>query len=63
MLVLSRKEDECVIIRIPGRTNPIKVVLVEPKDDRARLAFQADLDITIDREEIDQIKNGATDAT
>lgn len=55
MLVLSRHRDEGITIRTPeGRE--IHVVVADVRGDKARLGIEADPDVTIDRDEIDRIK-------
>lgn len=61
MLVLSRLREEAVIISCGGER--IRVAVVDIRGDKARLGFEADPRITINREEIqDQIdKQGESD--
>ena len=54
MLVLSRNDREWITIRVPGRTRPIRLVLVKGTTGQARLAFDADGDIDINRDEVDR---------
>ena len=58
MLVLSRKSGESVVITTPeGRE--IKVTLIQCSSQygpKARLAFAADPDVVIDREEVHKRK-------
>lgn len=51
MLVLGRQVDQRVVISVPGR-EPIRVMIVDVRHRQARLGFEADDDIVIDREEI-----------
>lgn len=51
MLVLSRKENESVIIKLPdGRE--VVVMLTAIRGDRVRLGFEAPKDIVILRQEV-----------
>lgn len=52
MLVLTRKNDEAIVITVPGRPNPIRVVLHDMIRGRGRVAVEADRDILIFREEL-----------
>lgn len=63
MLVLTRREGEDVLIRVPGLANPIRVRVVAIRGERIRLAFTADKSITIDREEVDEQKRTLEAAT
>ena len=51
MLVLARKLDEVVVIKIPDRKD-IRVMVTDITRKTARLGFEADEDIVILREEI-----------
>ena len=51
MLVLRRKIDESVIIRLGNQF--IKVTLLGVERDRAKLGFTANAEVNIVREEID----------
>lgn len=51
MLVLSRKQNERVVI-----DDKIVVVVVEIRGDKVRLGFEAPRDITIDRQEVHEAK-------
>ena len=54
MLVLSRKNDEAVVIGgSEGFERMIKVTVVEIKNGRVRLGFEADADVPVHR--LDQI--------
>lgn len=54
MLVLSRQEDETVIISVPpsDRWQRIEVKIVDVRGDKVRLGFEADESVTIHREEV-----------
>ena len=51
MLCLSRKVEEKILLFVPGR-EPIAVQVIDIKGDRVRLAFEADRDVVIHREEV-----------
>jgi sRNA-binding carbon storage regulator CsrA len=55
MLRLGRRIGERVIITTPGGER-IVVMVAATSRDRAVLAFDAHPDVTIDREEVDNIK-------
>jgi carbon storage regulator CsrA len=58
MLVLTRRVGETVVITgLPGRTRELKVSVVELRDGRVRLGFEADPDVSIDRSEVWDRKN------
>lgn len=58
MLVLSRAVNESVVIRTPeGRE--IRVYIVRAEKGCARLGFEADREIIIDREEVARRKEAA----
>lgn len=63
MLVLTRMKDEQIVIRIPGRANPIVVTLVQSRVEHARIGVQADKDISVDRLEVDQLKQAGSHET
>jgi carbon storage regulator len=53
MLVLSRKSRESIGVGGPGTLEPsLKVTVLEIKDDRVRLGFEADGGILIHRREV-----------
>ena len=53
MLVLSRKTQESVVVGRPGALEPsLKVTVLEIKNDRVRLGFEADGGILIHRWEV-----------
>ena len=53
MLVLSRKNNEAVVIGgSEGFDRMIKVTVVEIKNGRVRLGFQADADVPVNRLEV-----------
>lgn len=51
MLVLDRKREQEVLIRVPGR-EPIVVKVLNIGEKRIRLGFAADADIEILRKEL-----------
>lgn len=55
MLVLSRHIDESIIILVPDWP-PIRVMLVDLRNDKARIGVDADIRITVDRIEVWQRK-------
>lgn len=54
MLVLSRKPQETVLIRVEGLAEPIRVTIVRVKGDDVRIGFEhPDSErVVIDREEV-----------
>ena len=50
MLILSRKAGENVVISVGGKL--ISVCVVERRNDRLQLAFDADPDVIIHRQEV-----------
>ena len=53
MLVLSRKSLESVVVGGPGAFEPLlKVTVLEIKNDRVRLGFEADAGIPVHRPEV-----------
>jgi sRNA-binding carbon storage regulator CsrA len=56
MLVLTSRQGEDVIITVPGLDSPIVVRLIESGTGKARLGFQADASVTIDRAKVHQDK-------
>ncbi len=53
MLVLSRKSRESVVVGGPGAIEPsLKVTVLEIKNDRVRLGFEADAGIPVHRWEV-----------
>ena len=52
MLVLSRRDDEAVVIRTPSG-EMIRIVVMERFKGKTRIGFQANPDISILREEVD----------
>ena len=61
MLVLSRKKDETIIVRIPGRED-IKLTVVRIDNlNKVRIGVEADKDVVILRSELDEkIQRAAT---
>ena len=54
MLVLSRKKDETIIARIPGRED-IKLTVVRIDNlNKVRIGVEADKDVVILRSELDE---------
>jgi carbon storage regulator CsrA len=53
MLVLSRKSAEAVVIGgFEGFERTIKVIVIEIKNGRVRLGFEADSDVPVNRWEV-----------
>lgn len=56
MLVLSRKKDEQIILRIPGQED-IKITIVRIDNrNKVRLGIEADKEITVLRSELSEIR-------
>lgn len=55
MLVLSRKKDEKIIVKIPGVSDLVEITVVGIEQNRIKLGFEADPSVTILRKEL--IKN------
>lgn len=57
MLVLTRKREEVIVIRVAPceRWTEIRVKVVDARDGKVRLGTQAPPHVRIDREEVDQI--------
>lgn len=54
MLVLSRKKDETIIVRIPGRED-IKLTVVRIDNmNKVRIGVEANKDVVILRSELDE---------
>jgi carbon storage regulator len=51
MLVLTRHENETIIITPPG-CEPIRIVVVEVRGDKARLGIEAPRQVTVHRQEV-----------
>ena len=60
MLVLSRKEQETIVVRVKGLAEPIRVKVVRVKGDNVRIGVtHPDPDaVRIDREEVDNEIHG-----
>jgi carbon storage regulator CsrA len=54
MLVLSRRRDEKVLVKVPGLEEEIEITVVQIDSSRVRLGFKASKDVTILREELSQ---------
>jgi len=53
MLVLSRKKDQRIKICVPGRSEPIEIVVVRVDNlNKVRLGIEAEKDVTILRSEL-----------
>jgi carbon storage regulator CsrA len=59
MLVLSRKKDETIILRVPGRED-IKLTVVRIDNmNKVRLGVEADKDVVVLRSELDRSERPA----
>jgi carbon storage regulator CsrA len=54
MLVLSRKKDETIIIRTPGREDIRLTVVRIDNMNKVRIGVEADKDVVILRSELDE---------
>ena len=52
MLVLSRKRDEKILVKVPGIEKGIEVTVVQIDQSRVRLGFNAPENVTILRSEL-----------
>lgn len=52
MLILTRRKDEVLQIHVPGRDNPINIMVVKLQPHQVRLGVGADTDIRIVRSEL-----------
>jgi carbon storage regulator CsrA len=55
MLVLSRKKDESIIIRTPGREDITLTVVRIDNLNKVRIGIEAEKDIVILRSELDKV--------
>ena len=55
MLVLSRKNQEAVIIEVP-RACTLRIVVTETRSFRTKMGFECPDDVVILREELDPLK-------
>lgn len=53
MLVLSRKKDETIVLKVPGRPDIRLTVVRIDSPNKVRLGVEADRDIVVLREELD----------
>lgn len=55
MLVLSRKQDQSILLRVPGRKDPISITVVRiDNNNRVRLGIDAAKEVTVLRAELDK---------
>ncbi len=54
MLVLSRRRDEKILVKVPGVDDAIEVTVVQIDNSRVRLGFNAPAEVTILRSELTQ---------
>jgi carbon storage regulator len=52
MLVLSRRRDEKILLKVPGIDEDIEVTIVQVDKNRVRLGFTAPENVTILRNEL-----------
>lgn len=52
MLVLSRRRDEKVLVKVPGMEGEIEIAIVQIDQSRVRLGFTAPAEVTILRSEL-----------
>lgn len=52
MLVLSRRRDEKVLIKVPGMEGEIEITIVQIDQSRVRVGFTAPAEVTILRSEL-----------
>jgi carbon storage regulator CsrA len=52
MLVLSRRRDEKIVVKVPGVEEEIEVTVVQIDSSRVRLGFTAPQNVTILRSEL-----------
>ena len=58
MLVLSRKKDEKILLKVPGYENDIEIIIVRIDNaNRVRLGIKADREITVLRSELKPISS------
>jgi len=60
MLILTRKQDEKIIITTPNGIR-ITVMLIAIRGDKVRLGVEAPKDVAVHREEIQAAIDGASD--
>lgn len=54
MLVLSRKKDETVILRVPGRKDDIQITVTRiDSPNKVRLGIEAERDVVVLRSELE----------
>lgn len=52
MLVLSRKKSEEIIVELPGMPDPLRIMVVEVRGDKARIGIEAPLSVAVHRLEV-----------
>ena len=58
MLVLSRKKDETILLKLPGVQEPIAITVVRiDNNNRVRLGIQASKDVIVLRSELENTPN------
>jgi len=56
MLVLSRKKDETILIKVPGREDIVLTVVKIDGPNKVRLGVQAEKDVIVLRSELEKTK-------
>jgi len=56
MLVLSRKKDEKIILKVPSFDNDIEITVVRIDSHKVRLGIKADEKIAILRSELEELE-------
>lgn len=54
MLVLSRRQNEAIVIQVGGEV--VRVMVVDTRGDRARIGIDAPRHVAVDREEVYESK-------
>lgn len=57
MLVISRRENEEIVVRVPNYPHPIVVRIADIRGNKVRISIEAPKDVTIDRREVDLRKH------
>jgi len=55
MLVLSRKKDETIVLKVPGRADIRLTVVRIENQNKVRLGIEANDDVVILRSELDEV--------
>ncbi len=54
MLVLSLRDCEGIVVRVPGRKQPIRFVLVTGRAGQAQVGVVAEREIDVNRDKVDR---------